>query len=296
MSVVWIAGGAPALAETVRRVAAQAGADARLVPAEGHSRESGDTLIDLGQPPAAWTAASEDAERARVQALAAGGPRGIRVVRTSFLGTGEDRTSAVLRAHAVAEAAWESAGADLVRLRHGLVLGPFGLHAAWHRAVERFRVVPVPAFDVRFEAILDEDLAAYCAEAAEPARRPDPVYDLGCGDMATNGFYVGAVARELGRSRGVFPVPSFLRGVAARLIAGPDLPFEAAWLALEVFADTRLPRRMSAWSHFAIRPADFADSIPRSLGRVVVHVDEEPEAPFASWRRNRKRPKPFLKR
>ncbi len=297
MSTIWIVDGAPALAETVRRTAEARGAAARCVDgAAPPAVAAGDAVLDLGAPPASWGEDVEAEETARTRRLAAGLPRGARVVRASLLGAAPDAPAALQRAHHAAECAWEEAGADLVRLRHGLVLGRFGLHAGWRRLVERWPLLFVPAFDIRFEPILDADLAEYCVQASDPARRFDATYDLGCGDLATNGFYVRALAAELGRSPVIVPAPALLRGPVARALAGDDLPFPAAWLMLEVLSRTLLPRRMNAWNDFDVRPADLTDSVTRSLGRVRVEPPRKADEPFSAWTRpKKKRPKPFLR-
>ncbi len=296
MSTLWIVDGAPALAETVRRTAEARGRAARCLDGGGPAGiAAGDAVLDLGAAPASWRDGVEEDEAERTRRLAAAVPCGIRVVRASFLGAGPDAPAALQRAHHAAESAWEAAGADLVRLRHGLILGRFGLQAGWRRLVERWPLLPVPAFDVRFEPILDTDFADYCVQAADPQRRLDAAYDLGCGDLATNGFYVRALAQELGRSPALVPAPSLLRGPIARALAGEDLPFPAAWLVLEVLSRTLLPRRMNAWNDFDVRPADLTESVTRSLGRVRIEPPRKPDEPFSAWKRPKKRPKPFLR-
>lgn len=296
MSTLWILDGPAPLAETVRRVAEARGVSASCASAAAPpAPAAGDAVLDLGLPPAAWREEAVADEVDRVRRSARGLPEGLRVVRASFLGTAADAPALLQRAHHAAEEEWSKAGADLVRMRHGLVLGRFGIHAAWRRWVERWPVLLVPAFDVRFEPILDTDFAEYCVQAAEGGRRCDDAYDLGCGDLATNGFYVRALAEELGRSPWVLPVPGGMRGIVGHALAGEDLPFPAAFLALEVFARTLLPRRMNAWNDFDVRPADLSESVTRSLGRVRVETPRKPDEPFAAWKRPKKRPKPFLR-
>ena len=296
MNTLWIVGGPEPLADTVRRVATARGVAATVSRSERPTPAAGDAVLDLGSAPSEWAEGEIEAfEAERVRVLAAGMLPGLRVVRTSLLGADRDAASGLQRAHFAAEEAWESAGADLVRLRYGLVLGRFGLQAGWRRLVERFPLVIVPSFDVRFEPILDVDFADYCVLAADPAQPRDPIYDLGCGDMVTNGFFAQSLARELGLSRLVVPIPGFLRGLVARMMSGPDLPPDAAWAWLEAFAGTLLPRRMNAWDAFETRPAALAESLARSLGRTWVEPPRKPQEGFAAWKRTKKKQKPFLR-
>jgi uncharacterized protein YbjT (DUF2867 family) len=296
VSTLWIAGGSDALVDATRRAAEARGGVVRRLAA-GDRPVAGDALLDAGPEPRDWPEAEALAshEEARVRNLAGLLPGGARVVRLSMLHAAADAPSALQRAHAAAEDAWRRAGADLVVLRHGVVLGPAGLFAAWRRLVERVPLVPVPGFDSRLEPILLDDLAAYCAQAAEPARRVDPVYDLGCGDMVTHGLLVAALARELGRARAVVPAPGFLRRPVAAALACADLPAPAARGILDALARSLLPRRMSAWDHFDVRPGGLEEGLARSLGRPWAAPPRRPDEPFGSWRRNRKRPRPFLR-
>jgi len=289
MSTIHVAGGETELVAAIERSAEAAGRRVRSGCRAASELAAGDAILDLG-------AAADDAPAGeRERALAAGARPGTRVVRLSLLGAAPDAPARRQRADAAAEEAWRSTGLDVVALRHGIVFGPLGLHAAWQRVLRRSPLAPVPGFDSRLEPLLLEDLAEYCVQAADPARALDPVYDLGCGDVVTHGFFVRSLARELGLSRLVVPVPGFVRNGVAPLLAGPEFPGAAARDMLEALARHLLPHRMNAWDHFDVRPADAEETLTRSVGRRYAAAPRRPEEPFSAWKRSRKRRRPFLR-
>jgi uncharacterized protein YbjT (DUF2867 family) len=281
--VIRVVGGETALRDAVIRASGEAEVEARAVPPGGKpAPAAGDVLVDLGLPPRDWPAGDlAAAEAARVAELAAGLPDGVRVVRASMLGAAPDARSELQRAHGAAEEAWRGV-ADVVALRAGLLLGT-GLAGALKRLVERSFVVPVAGIaSARLEPLLADDFARYCVEAAAAAGPLDDFYELGCGEILTGELLAKGLADNLGVRRWVVPLPRLLQPVAVGLLAGPELPARAVRRTLDAAARGLLPRRMTAWDAFAVRPVDLRMALAAATG-ARYPLRRRDDRRFGSW-------------
>jgi uncharacterized protein YbjT (DUF2867 family) len=287
---LWIVGGEETVRAAVREGAEGAGVAAQ--PGEEHGFDAGgdDVVIDLGLAPRSWRAgrlAADAAKRAGEVGRRAAGAR--RVVCVSVLGASAEASAEWRRAGAAAESALREAGAPMVALRVGLLLGDCGLAAVLRRAVERSKLLPLPGIErARIEPLALPDLAAYCVAAALADRELDDAYDLGCGEMLTGGLLVRGLADNLGLARWIVPAPAMAAGWIARLGADEERPRGAVGIWLEALAGGMLPRGTRAWEHFAVEPTSLRQAMADATGMVLT-LRRRGDGKFGDWRAPRKK-------
>jgi uncharacterized protein YbjT (DUF2867 family) len=301
---IHILGGDPAVAEIVAEAARSRGHEPARASELGSTEagpagkgaagpgpaESGSAgaVIDLGLPPTELAGAADPvaAERERARRVAGSIPESVRLVRVSLLGADPGAPAWLARAAAAAE---EAQAGHAVVLRAGVLIGDLGLIGALRRRVERFRIIPWPGLSrVRLEPLDATDLGAYAVSAATATGSLDPVYDLGCGEMSSGSLLVRDLADNLGVERWILPVPRLFRWLVARWLSTPEAP--AVWIdgMLEALP-LLMPRRMTAWEHFDVRPTDLRTAFARAAGMDIPLRPRKEEGQAFAWKRPRKK-------
>lgn len=283
---IWIFGGEPGVADAVEACATSAGLPVlRGQEGAGPVPHGADVIIDLGTVPgrAVEGISLEEQERQRARELADRLPAGAAVVRASVFGAQVEAPTALQRAHGGAEAVFRAAGARLVALRVGLLLGPVGFAACLLRVIERSFVVPVPGLSrARFEPVALDDFALYCVRAATATEELDEAYDLSCGEVVTGELLARLLVDTLGHRRWILSLPGFARGAIAHALGRPAYPSRFVLRDLEALARGLLPLHLNAWKHLAVEPRGLREGLALAAG-MVVPLRKKGEGRYGAW-------------
>ncbi|OGR83379.1 MAG: hypothetical protein A2636_06260 [Elusimicrobia bacterium RIFCSPHIGHO2_01_FULL_64_10] len=113
-------------------------------------------------------------------------------------------------------------GLDAVVLRPAIIYGPgnAGIFSKFVKIVKRLPVIPVPWTEVPFQPVYVGDVVGAVLGALDAGSHPQNVYDVAGPDPVTFPGLISRVARTLGLTRPLIPVPMGLAILGARLLSG----------------------------------------------------------------------------